>query len=441
MHKFLVLSIIGATTLFSAKLAAEFSADEQPGTVSSANSLQFGDPTGIFTTIFEGRPLQFTNAFFGSLGTNGRSCATCHVASDGWTIVPAHIQQRFSQSSGQDALFRTNDGSNCAGADTSSPDKAVLAYSLLLKKGLIRVQLPIPAGAEYTLVSVDDPYQCAPIPGQISVYRRPLPATNLKFLSSVMWDGRETPAGRDIPANLAQQAIDATLGHAQASTPPSPATVKEIVAFEMGTLTAQTESQGFGPLNQSGGLGGPDFLLQQAFFIGINDSAGSTFDPNVFTLFEEFGNGPGPLGGASIQRGETIFNTRGFITKTGRTGTCSGCHDSPNSGSHSVSAFLSIGTGDVTHRSPDLPLYTFYCPATQQTVQTSDPGRALMSGLCSDIGKFKVPSLRALAARAPYFHDGSATTLNDVVEFYDNQFQIGLSPQDKVDLVAFLSSL
>lgn len=441
MLKFVVFSLIGTATLFPAKLAARTAESEEQASPGSGNILQFNDPTGIFATMLKDLPIQFTNAFSANLGTNGRSCATCHVAGDGWTIVPASIQQRFFQSLGQDPLFRTNDGSNCAGADTSTPDRALSAYSLLLNKGLIRVQLPVVSGAEYILISVDDPYGCPPTPGQISVYRRPLPATNLKFLSSVMWDSRETPDGQPIPTNLAQQAIDATLGHAQALTPPDPETVKEIVAFEMGTLTAQTESNGVGSLNQSGGLGGPAFLSQQPFFIGINDPVQSQFDPHVFALFEQFGE-PSPSPNiASIQRGEAIFNTRTFAAAAGRTGTCSGCHNTPNSGTHSVSTSFSIGVGDVVHRTPDLPLYTFYCPATQQTIQTSDPGRGLITGKCADIGKFKVPNLRALAARAPYFHDGSAASLTDVVEFYDNHFQIGLSAQDKADLVAFLSSL
>jgi hypothetical protein len=441
MRRTIVFCLIGAAVVFAAKLAAEHTGGEEPDQGSGSNSFRFDDQTGIFTTLVEGPPLQSTNAFFQSLGTNGRTCGTCHVASDGWTIVPAHIQQRFSQSIGQDPLFRTNDGSNCAGADASTPDKAVVAYSLLLSKGLIRVQLPIPANAEYIVVSVDDPNHCAPIPGQISVYRRPLPATNLKFLSSVMWDGRETLPGQSMLANLVQQAIDATTGHAQAPTSPDIATANEIVALEMGTFTAQTQSQGVGPVDQLGGLGGPGFLSTQPFFIGINDPAQSQFNPQVFTLFEQFGANTGSPDKASIRRGEAIFNTRAFTTPSGRTGTCSGCHNAPNSGNHSVSASLTIGVGDAVHRTPDLPLYTFYCPATQQTIQTSDPGRALISGKCADIGKFKVPSLRALSARTPYFHDGSAASLNDVVEFYDRHFNIGLSVQEKADLVAFLSNL
>ena len=88
-----------------------------------------------------------------------------------------------------------------------------------------------------------------------------------------------------------------------------------------------------------------------------------------------------------------------------------------------------------------MPLYTLRNNATGETVQTTDPGRALITGKWADIGKFKGPILRGLAARAPYFHNGSAASLADAVAFYDTRFNIGLSAQDQSDLVAFLSAL
>ena len=51
------------------------------------------------------------------------------------------------------------------------------------------------------------------------------------------------------------------------------------------------------------------------------------------------------------------------------------------------------------------------------------------------------PSLRALAAREPYFHDGSAQTLAEVVDFYDRRFKIALSATERQDLVNFLAAL
>src|SRR6185437_1491871 len=150
----------------------------------------------------------------------------------------------------------------------------------------------------------------------------------------------------------------------------------------------------------------------------------------------------------SIRHGEAIFNTRSFVISNvaglpsqSLIGTCTVCHDSPNVGDHSVAAPLNIGIADASRRTPDLPLYSLYCAATRQTVETTDPGRALITGKCADIGKFKGPILRGLAARAPYFHNGMAATLKDVVDFYQDRFNLGLTDQEQHDLVNFLKSL
>src|SRR5262249_6440397 len=103
-------------------------------------------------------------------------------------------------------------------------------------------------------------------------------------------------------------------------------------------------------------------------------------------------------------------------------GTCGTCHDSPNVGNHSVAAPLDLGLTDASRRTPALPLYTLRNVATGARVQTTDPGRALVTGRWKDIGRFKGPILRGLAARAPYFHNGSAATLEDVVHFYNDRF-------------------
>ena len=88
-----------------------------------------------------------------------------------------------------------------------------------------------------------------------------------------------------------------------------------------------------------------------------------------------------------------------------------------------------------------MPLYTFRNNTTGETLQTVDPGRGLISGKWKDIGKFKGPVLRALATRAPYFHDGSAASLDAAVDFYDTRFGVGFTPTEKADLVAFLKTL
>jgi cytochrome c peroxidase len=122
---------------------------------------------------------------------------------------------------------------------------------------------------------------------------------------------------------------------------------------------------------------------------------------------------------------------------------------------------LDIGTsrlaGDETNPSiiaglnqlsaPDLPVYRIgNCPdplnpGKTLVFYTSDPGKALITGLCSDVNRGKGPVLRGLAARAPYFHNGAAGDLDEVVNFYNQRFQMNLTTKERAELVAFLNAL
>jgi cytochrome c peroxidase len=64
-----------------------------------------------------------------------------------------------------------------------------------------------------------------------------------------------------------------------------------------------------------------------------------------------------------------------------------------------------------------------------------------VTGKWADIGRFKGPVRRALPARAPYFHNGSAATLDDVIGFYVARFGVPLTAAERTDLLAFLRSL
>ena len=159
------------------------------------NQLTFANRQGVVRTLSTAGSIDTTSPFFTDLGTNGRTCATCHRPAQAWTITPDDVSARFLATQGLDPIFRTNDGSNCEGADVSTLDERRSAFTLLLTKGLIRVGLPVPPTAEFEIVDVDDPYGCGAPFTEASMYRRPLPSTNLRFLSTVMWDGRETVAG------------------------------------------------------------------------------------------------------------------------------------------------------------------------------------------------------------------------------------------------------
>ncbi len=410
---------------------------------------------GILGTYSTNGPVDTDNAFFKDLGTNGRTCASCHVPSSAWSISPIEVAARFYSSQGNDPIFRLNDGAVSPRADVSSLAAKAAAYRLLLSKGLIRVGIGVPPNAEFELAAVDDPYHFASS-AELSLFRRPLPSTNLPFISAVMWDGRETlqpitstgtgPADTAaLQFNLAQQALDATNGHAQASSSLTDAQQREIVRFEIGLFTAQAVSLAAGPLP------GPVPLSRQRFFIGINDPLEPGFTPRSMTLFDDFDSSQSAAR-QQIERGQQVFNTKqiaisgvaglndvlGVATLPG---TCTTCHNAPNVGNHSTSLPINIGLSDAARRTPDLPLYTLRNRATGAVVQTTDPGRALITGKWADIGKFKGPVLRGLVARAPYFHNGSAATLEQVVDVYATRFGIAFTAQEKADLVAFLRAL
>ena len=441
--------------------------------------------SGRLGTVSTAGTIDQGNAFFRSFGTNGRSCGSCHFQANAFGLSAEAARAVFAATGGTDPLFAPVDGANCP--SVTAADGAA-GHSLLLNQGLIRVGLTVPAGAEYTLTAVHDPYGCAlrGSPAEASVYRRVLPTTNLRFLSAVMWDGRETvqpltdrnTLTSSLRAGLLHQAMDATLGHAQAARSPTPAQLNAIVDFELALFTAQQTDNVAGVLQAEKGTGGPTALATVSYFPGINDPlgdnpTGAAFDPSASTLFKSWkdlaNSGRYAEPRKALARGEAIFNTHP-LTISGVTGlndalgvasingTCTTCHDTPNVGNHSRPLPLDIGVSHVAgHESdpqvlaalgqlsmPDLPVFQVACqtgPLAGVVKYTSDPGRALISGKCADIGRLKGPILRGLAARAPFFHNGAAATLTEVVEFYNLRFRMGLTDREKSELEAFLRSL
>ncbi len=436
----------------------------QPPAPPPAPSGPFPNATGQWSNFSNLAP-QAGNPFSIALGTNGRTCASCHAPTDSWTATPAALQQRFKSTNGADPIFASVDGTNCPTLSQATPAGRQAASSLLLGKGLIRVAIAPPAQAQFKVSFVDNPYGCASA-SPVSVYRRILPTTNLAFLSDLMWDGRETLATTNIHAALLKQAADAVVDHAAGGVLPT-ATLQSMVSFETAQFSAQVSNTAAGVLNSAGASGGPALLAQQTFTPGANDpfgpsapAPGVTPSP-VFTVYSSWealqGVSPAALVQASIGRGERIFNTRPMTiigaaglndqanargqTLTTVKGTCGSCHNAPNAGSSTTGRFFDTGVSHASNRTADLPLITLTNRTTGATIQTTDPGIALTTGLWADVNRFKVPTLRNLSARAPFFHNGSAQSLDAVVNFYNNRFNLNLTSQEHTDLVAFLSAL
>src|SRR5215467_7085119 len=369
------------------------------------NGLHFFNENGTSMTYSTTGGIDLTNPFFQNLGSNGRSCGTCHQPGDGMSVSASGIQERFDFTRGLDPIFRPVDGSNCNhDVDLSTLKGRRQGYSLLRTRGLIRIAIDVPATADFAVVNVDNPYLCNETE-KISMYRRPLPAANLQFLSAVMFDGREstpltgtTKIGFDnypasLLSDLAHQSVDATTGHAQGDgTRPTPAEQQEIVDFEMALFTAQAVGETTRRLDTQGANGGPGPLVTQPFFISINSSVNfllpglelpgglmapgdGGFSSAIFDIFDAWAKLSPTDPRAAVARGQAIFNSKpinitgvaginddvsaGGLVSGGMPslkGTCGTCHDTPNVGNHSFPTPLNIWTGDFSASNPPVNL-------------------------------------------------------------------------------------
>ena len=379
--------------------------------------------------------------FFEPLGRNGRACVTCHQPANAMSLGGNAIRDRWRETGGKDPVFAAVDGSNCPDLDQAE----ATSHSLLLERGLFRIALPWPPAnrPEFRIQVVRDPTGCntSPVYGldaahpRISVFRRPRVAANLSYLVAgpdgivLMADGRAP--------SLEAQALEAAVAHEEADSAPGPDTLRRIVEFEKqifaaqnsdirgGLLSAADGSVALGPNNlaasKAGGLNGE--------WLSFNVWKGPNV-PGDVALQRDFR--------ASVARGSEVFFHRRFRAggTEPRTATCATCHSSGSA------RWMDIGTANVTQAaaSPDLPLFRVICDSGR-TIYTHDPGRALITGKCADVGSIVVQQFRGLAARAPYFSNGSARTLREVVEYYDRRFAIGFTDQERNDLMNFLRVL
>jgi hypothetical protein len=376
------------------------------------------------------------HAFFVALGSNGRACVTCHQPSNAMSVAASTLRQRWTETGGNDPVFAAIDGSNCP----TLPQAEMASHSLTLDRGLFRIALAWPppsAEPDFSIEVVADPTGCNTdavygIKGArsaVSVFRRPRVVANLASVTdgatggtkgiSLMADGRE--------ATLRTQAATAALTHEQMPGTPNARQLAQILDFERQIFVAQSSDIRGGLLGESNGpaLLGVENLAEgkaaSPFGIGGPIAPNTWLQPSgvpLGDLQKEFRQ--------SAVRGSELFERR-----------CASCHNEK-----AASQAMEIGTTNHTpdEASAELPLFKVTC-ATGRIIYTQDPGRALVTGKCADTGAIVPQQLRGLAARAPYFANGSANTLRDVVDFYDRRYTLGYTARDKQDLVNFLKTL
>ena len=440
--------------------------------------------------------------FFEALGSNGRGCVTCHQPADAMSLSVVSIQQRWTDTGGNDPLFAAVDGMNCPNLAKDDPD----SHSLLLERGLFRVALPWPpkdVDAEFDIEVVRDPTGCNtdPVYGingqnrQISVYRRPRPAMNIRYVASsgfgispfIGKTGQLALVNPDTgrPQNMNMMAdarVVTPKTQAQAAAGDhmgitlSEEQLNQIRDFELQLYGAQAWSDGAGKLNEEGG---PSGIGPQAMANGSDGVLGNNTTRYVFPMENKWADLPEGNSEEeaarnafreSVQRGHDVFFYRTFwikdATHINTVGlgnpikrTCATCHGMHMTGMDTANGWMDLGTTNHpwaleppespwAQEKPAMPLFKVTCradlpphPFLGRTIYTQDPGRALISGKCEDVGAIVIQQFRGLAGRAPYFVNGSAANLRELVDFYDRRFNIRLTEQERIDLVNFLSVL
>jgi len=434
--------------------------------------------------------------FFQPLGNNGRACVTCHQPADAMSLSLQSVRERWEATAGADPLFDTTDGANCP----DQPRGVRSSHSLLLDHGLIRIALPWPpknsAGTpiepEFTLEVVKDPAGCNTSPKHglksatptVSVYRRPRMAGNLRYVTtSFSLSGRfngktgeplsvhpDTGQRVGLPIlsdarqpTLEAQAQEAVLTHLHANGAATDEQIRQIVAFESQVYVAQDTHLKGGALT---GPAMPPALGPMALATGRSILPGNNWTNPVFMSFDSWRT---PQDGsqaqrdfrASVARGYDVFFVRpmwirdvAWFTSIGMGNpykrTCAICHSVHLAGNNISPGLMDLGVNNppMAPLMPDLPVFKVTCkkealphPYLGREFVTHDPGRALITGKCIDVGSLVMQQMRGMSARAPFFSNGSAKTIREVVNYYDTRFKMEMTEQEKQDLTNFMSVL
>ncbi|HTL44383.1 MAG TPA: hypothetical protein VL262_08570 [Vicinamibacterales bacterium] len=387
-----------AVVLMSVAIIHARSAGDAPSVTQTANE----DAARGFKAFIDGR--------LDGLNGNGRACSDCHMPTDEFQLSPASVEQRFRifmlrrahNPDADDPLFRPIDADDFRVNGDQASD-----FSTLRQHALVRVTLPLPSN-----VSVVDPATNRPSTQRFADVWRMVPSvenvalTGPDFQNPWFREPNRT-GGYQLDARmetLQDQALGALVNHAQVQGVPSSAMLDDLAAFERGLFTSPQVR-----------------MLADAVAAGAAELPDP--DPPLSPLEEQ---------------GKAVFNRA-----------CAQCHG---------------GAGLSTAQSPVLRYHDIatQCPRPVDTVvparfnfvpcdpgisknartfeitladgtkirrTTDDPGRALLTGFvggaatADDWNKFDVPGLRGISRTAPYFHNNSAATLEDVVNHYIEFFK------------------
>lgn len=452
--------------------------------------LDYPDGNGTLRLLLDGGAIATKDhPFFTAIGPNGRACVTCHQPADAMSLSAESAARQWERVGAKDPLFAAGDGSNCP----SLPQGERASHSLLIDHGLIRIARPWPPKGvtpDFTIAVVRDPSTCnldpkfglASATPMVSVFRRPRPVANFKYIEAMgfAYDPKsgmplpvDSATGKPVSGNLMADARvpsleaqmrDAASAHLGFLKNLDAGDIQRILAFERSVYVAQQADRVGGALDADGALGGPRTLEMSA-----PGRLGSQGTP-VWSEFEAWEKMPAAARAKlppavrafrdSVARGARVFRDKTFLISDSAginspigfgnpvRNSCVFCHNMTYMGMDVAPGQVDLGTTNRPFADPlpHLPLFRITCtgkphPHYGRTILTSDPGYALTTGRCADVGRITLQSLRGMSARAPYFSNGSARDLRGVIDFYDRRYSIGYTEQEKADLVNLMRAL
>jgi cytochrome c peroxidase len=345
-----------------------------------------------------------------ALGGNGRSCADCHMPSDSFQLSPASVQARFQllqlwrawNPNADDPLFRPIDAD-----DFRTNGVAARDFRNLRENALVRVTIPLPPN-----ISLINPVTNQPSSGtDVDVWRMVPSVNDVKLTGpdgTNPWPRGPNPdGGYQLDARMASlqdQARGALINHAEVQRPPSQRMLDDLAAF------------------------------QRVLFTNARIRAlSAAVDEGVFPLPD-----PDPPLSEVEQQGKAVFQRA-----------CAHCHGGPGQSTTEppIGRYHDIHTQCPRPVDPVQPARFAFAPCPERLARnartfeirlvdgttarrtSSDPGRALLTGFVGgpaprdDWNKLDVPGLRGIRRTAPYFHNNSAATLEDVVDHYIEFFK------------------
>ena len=404
-RRFFIASCLAGIAVVAIRIAAVASAatPERPLAAKAVDRAACGgEPCDAVIRGF----LAFFDRRLHGLDANGRSCADCHMPTDQFQLSPASVEARFQLLQWQrrwnpradDPLFRPIDADDFRTNGENATD-----FSRLRQNGLVRIVFPLPPN-----MRLIDPLTNAPSDETFVDVWRAVPSVNDVALTGPdglnPWARLPNPfGGYQLDARmetLQEQASGALTNHAQARNAPKPELLDDLASFQRVLFTNNRVR-----------------ALSDAL------AAGTQPLPD-----------PDPPLNELEQQGKVAFERA-----------CAQCHGGPGQSTSQLPVavrFHDISTQcprQVDAMTPARFAFTPCTPSLSRNARTyeitlidgtvarrtsSDPGRALLTGYVGgpaardDWNKLDVPGLRGISKTAPYFHNNSAATLEEMVDHY-----------------------